>query len=77
MRVAVVSAEWGERSEHGPGWVLRFCGGAFDRVPLVPAPEWVHAGRNIGDDQIRDMVEATASWEGILLAPDFTLNVRR
>jgi hypothetical protein len=77
MKVTAVTAEWSSTSSDDPGWVLCFSGGPFNGVPLSPAPEWAHAAQDIEEDDIRDMIQATASWEGIPLAADFTVTVRR
>jgi hypothetical protein len=77
MKVSVVTAQWSSTSSEHPGWVLCFSGGSFDRIPLSPAPEWTNAAQDLDDEDIRDMIQATASWEGIPLATDFTVNLRR
>jgi len=76
MKVNLVTAEWSAPSSDKPGWVLRFSGGAFDGVPLTPAPEWEQATQDLDEDGLREMIQATASWEGIPLAVDFKVNVR-
>jgi hypothetical protein len=77
MKVNAVTAEWSSTSSDRAGWVLCFSGGPFDGVPLTPAPEWAHAVQDLDEENIRDMIQATASWEGIPLATDFTVNLRR
>jgi hypothetical protein len=77
MKATAVTAEWSTTSFGHSGWVLCFSGGSFDGVPLSPAPEWAHAAQDLDEESIRNMIQATASWEGIRIASDFAVIVRR
>ena len=77
MKVSLVVAGWSTVPERDTGWVLMFKGGSLGGVPMSPAPEWKDADRDLDEEDIRAMAEATAAWEGIPLTSNFRLEVMR